>query len=669
MNREDAVPLVTTIREKCRVCYTCVRECPAKAIRIEGGQAEVISGRCIGCGNCVRVCSQHAKKVAGSIEDVNALLDSGKRVSACLAPSFPAEFTDIDYRNLVGMIRSLGFHLVNEVAFGADLVAARYRKLLEEDRKNRFIATSCPGIVEYVCRYHPDLISFLAPIVSPMLATARALKTLYGKDLKVVFIGPCIAKKAERDSGKEEVEIDAVLTFIELRQMLQDRGIEAQGASLSEFDPPHSRYGALFPVTRGMLQAAGISDDLMPGNVLAADGRTDFVEAIREFESGDLDVKLLEVLCCSGCIMGPGISNGTPLFSRRSRVLNHVRRRLALLPEAPWREQIALLADLDLSRTFVINDQRVPEPSDEDIRNVLGRMGKTSQSDELNCGACGYDTCRDHAVAICSGAAESEMCLPYAIEQLRKTLEELASSHQQLELVQEALVQSEKLASMGQLAAGIAHEINNPLGIVLMYAHLMLEEYRSNLKLSQDLNMIAEQTDRCKKIVSGLLDFARQNKVTRQPTDLCGLIERVLKSLCVPANVKIEIFHHTKDPIAEVDADQVAQVLVNLIVNAIEAMPEGGRLTLTTRDKDRDHICFAVNDTGSGIDPENLSKIFEPFFTTKKLGKGTGLGLAVAYGIVKMHRGEITVKSSTDPKKGPRGTSFCVTLPRQEQLN
>ncbi|RJQ51471.1 MAG: 4Fe-4S dicluster domain-containing protein [Desulfobacteraceae bacterium] len=247
MNREDAAPLVTTIREKCRVCYTCVRECPAKAIRIEGGQAEVISGRCIGCGNCVRVCSQHAKRVAGSIEDVNALLDSGKRVSACLAPSFPAEFTDIDYRNLVGMIRSLGFHLVNEVAFGADLVAARYRKLLEEDRKNRFIATSCPGIVEYVCRYHPDLISFLAPIVSPMLATARALKTLYGKDLKVVFIGPCIAKKAERDSGKKEVEIDAVLTFIELRQMLQDRGIEAQRASLSEFDPPHSRYGAPHP--------------------------------------------------------------------------------------------------------------------------------------------------------------------------------------------------------------------------------------------------------------------------------------------------------------------------------------------------------------------------------------------------------------------------------------
>jgi len=197
--------LVLTIPEKCRVCYTCVRECPAKAIRIRGGQAEVIPERCIGCGNCVRVCSQHAKRVHDGIGPTNRLLASGRSVVACLAPSFPAEFGHVDYesiegvnhRRLVGMIRKLGFSRVVEVAYGADLVAARYRELLEKHPDQRYIATTCPAIILYVEKYHTDLVPFLAPVVSPMIATARTVHELYGKDNHIVFIGPCIAKMAE----------------------------------------------------------------------------------------------------------------------------------------------------------------------------------------------------------------------------------------------------------------------------------------------------------------------------------------------------------------------------------------------------------------------------------------------------------------------------------------
>ena len=168
MSEKNKLSLVSTIRERCRVCYTCVRECPAKAIRISSGQAEVIDARCIGCGNCVRVCSQGAKRVLDSVDDVRALLAGPEPVAACLAPSFPAEFTEMTTDQLVGMVRKLGFDSVHEVGFGADLVAARYKELLDEHPDRRYIATTCPAITSYVERFHPDLVSHLAPVVSPI---------------------------------------------------------------------------------------------------------------------------------------------------------------------------------------------------------------------------------------------------------------------------------------------------------------------------------------------------------------------------------------------------------------------------------------------------------------------------------------------------------------------
>ena len=252
------IPLVKTIKERCRVCYTCVRECPAKAIRIADGQAEVLPERCIGCGNCVRVCSQHAKAILDSIDRVEELLAGPAQVAACLAPSFPAEFTDRDPEVLVGMIRQLGFALVTEVAFGADLVAEEYRKLLARTNGERFVATSCPAIVSYVERYYPALLPRLAPIVSPMIAMARVLHRLHGEGMRVVFVGPCLAKKGEAASELVRGEVDAVLTFAELREMFARASLTPVAAAASDFDPPHPGAGALFPITRGLLQAAGI---------------------------------------------------------------------------------------------------------------------------------------------------------------------------------------------------------------------------------------------------------------------------------------------------------------------------------------------------------------------------------------------------------------------------
>ncbi|HNZ19433.1 MAG TPA: [Fe-Fe] hydrogenase large subunit C-terminal domain-containing protein [Candidatus Hydrogenedentes bacterium] len=660
------IPLVTTIKERCRVCFTCVRECPAKAIRIVEGQADVICNRCIGCGNCVRVCSQNAKRVLDSTAEVEALLAGDSKVAALLAPSFPVEFDDCDYERVVGMLRALGFDYVTEVAFGADLVADRYRKLVESTRDKRFVATTCPSIVAYVQRYQPELVKSLAPIVSPMVAMARVLHQRHGQDLKVVFIGPCIAKKGEAASDELPDDVQSVLTFAELQAMLTARNITPESVEPSDFDPPHARYGGLFPVSRGLLQAANISEDLVEGNVAVADGRVDFPEAISEFAAGFFEVRLLETLACKGCIMGPGTTNQDPQYVRRCRVSSYVRRRMQKVVEAQWSAAMQEFSALDLSRTYRPDDQRIAVPSEDQIREIMERMGKFSPGDELNCGACGYETCREHAIAIYKGLAETAMCLPYTIDQLATTIQDLNESNEQLAEARSALVQSEKLASMGQLAAGIAHELNNPLGIVLMYAHILKDEFGQHLQMQEDLKMISEHADRCKKIVAGLLHFARQNKVLLESVDVGEVIERVLRANTVPENVQVRFENETRDPMADIDRDQMTQVLTNLIGNALAAMPDGGVLTVRlTGDEDR--ITFRIIDTGTGIKKENLSRIFDPFFTTKQLGVGTGLGLAVTYGIVKMHRGDIRVESNPDPAKGPTGTAFTISLPRHGQ--
>lgn len=660
----QSVCFVQTIRERCRVCYTCVRECPAKAIGISDGQAHVIPERCIGCGNCARVCSQGAKRVLDGTRNVSELLRAGGPVAAIIAPSFPAEFEECTYGQVVGMVRALGFRYVHEVGFGADLVALRYRKLLAGDDKTKYIATTCPAIVGYVERYYPQLVPQLAPIVSPMVAMARVLRRLYGPEIPIVFIGPCIAKKGEAASENIRGEVSEALTFAELRQMLRDAGVHPDQVKPDAFDPPWSGPGGLFPISRGLLQAAEIREDLMDGEVVATDGRTSFVEAIQAVASNSLDARLLEILCCNGCVMGAGMTAHTTLFRRRSLVGRYVRQHWEESRRKQWESDIERFSDIDLSRDFSVYDQRIAQPSREEISSILSRMGKKTPEDELNCGACGYDTCVEHAIAIHFHLAETEMCLPYTIEKLRDTVKQLAVSHQQLVSTQEALMHSERLASMGQLAAGVAHEVNNPLGIVLMHAYMLLEQADKYPEFKEDLEMITEQADRCKKIVVRLLHFARQNKAVFRMVDLYKLIQRAVKAYPFPPGVTPIVECHTENAKADLDPDQINQVLTNLFSNACDAMPEGGTLTVSINGNESS-IWFTIQDTGIGISKENQPKVFEPFFTTKQIGKGTGLGLAVTYGIVKMHRGDITMKSNNDPTAGPTGTQFTVKLPRK----
>ncbi len=657
-DEQKDIKLVYTQMERCRRCYTCVRECPAKAIRIEGGQAEVIQERCIACGNCVKVCSQDAKVFHRDTEALDHLLKSDQEVAAIIAPAFPAEFMTLPkHQTFVGMIRGLGFDYVNEVAFGADLIANKFKELIEKKGHRKYISADCPAIVSFIEKYHPHLVQFLAPIVSPMVATARVLRKKHGNHLKVVFVGPCIAKK------NESSEIDMAITFRELREMLEHKMVTPGNTTPSGFDPPLSGKGAIFPVSRGLIQAVNLDDDVSRGDIIVAEGRENFQEAIREFESGLIRQEHLELLCCEGCIMGAGMTSSVNRYAKRSFIKNYVKSKLNLINTKQWEKEMEEYLKLDLSLNFKENDQRLALPSRENIQNALKNMGKYDPKDHLNCGACGYDTCEEHAIAICKGLAETEMCLPHTIESLHNSVEKLNVSNQKLESTRQALKQSEKMASMGQLSAGIAHELNNPLGVVIMYANILLEEMAQKEDVSEDLKLIVEQADRCKRIVSGLLNFARKNQVSYTEVNVEELARQSIQSIIVPQNVKAIIECNTSNKEAELDEEQMLQVLSNLSKNAIEAMPDGGKLTIRI-EEDKDHVVFLVIDTGEGIPPENMDKIFEPFFTTKGIGKGTGLGLATIYGIAKMHNGQITVESNSLPEKGPTGTTFKVRLPR-----
>ncbi|MFO7617093.1 MAG: [Fe-Fe] hydrogenase large subunit C-terminal domain-containing protein [Bacteroidales bacterium] len=649
--------LVTTIPDRCRVCYTCVRECPAKAIRIINGQAEVMHERCIGCGNCVKVCSQNAKSYLNLENEVLELLRNERKTAALLAPSFPAEFADhFSPGILIGMIRALGFDYVCEVAFGADLVANEFNKIISDESHAPVISSDCPAVVYFVRHYHPELVPYLARVASPMMATSRVVKKRYGESVRTVFIGPCISKKAE------SAEVDQVITFQELRHLFLTCSISPDQVKESDFDPPLASRGMIFPVKRGLLQTLNIPEDLFDGNVLVAEGRVNFPAAIAEFEKGVIDDQHLQLLCCDGCLMGPGMSPNGKHYARRAMIGDYVRSRIHQRDHEVWVREMEEFSGLDLTRQFDPMDRRLELPSPETISKVLASMGKYTPQDHLNCGACGYDSCENHAIAIAQGLAEEDMCLPFTIEKMHSSIQELNLSNEKLAKVQQALRHSEKLAHMGQLSAGIAHELNNPLGVVIMYANILLDDCQDE-QMEQDLKLIAAQADRCKKIVGNLLNFARKNQVRLQEVELPELAQSSLAGVVIPPGIKAVIENRMSNLTARLDEEQMTQVLGNLIKNAVEAMPLGGNLQIRLEEEGND-VVVSVKDTGTGIHPDDMDKIFTPFFTTKEIGKGTGLGLATSYGIVKMHKGRIEVDSNDDPATGPTGTCVRIIIPR-----
>jgi signal transduction histidine kinase/ferredoxin len=650
---------VFTAGEACRKCYSCVRSCPTKAIVVHAGQADVDPDRCISCGQCVLMCSQSAKRVRSSLADVRGLLASGRACHAMIAPSFPAAFIDLEPGRLAGAVAACGFQSVHEVAFGADLVSYEFhRRYAAIGPESPFvISTPCPAVVSCVEKIHPELVPYLAGICSPMEAMGRAIRRIAGPgDPAVVFVGPCVGKK---DEARRTTTVDAVLTFDELAELFAACGVDPASASPRPFDPPTAGLGRIYPVTGGLLKSADIANDVLESPVLVAEGADRVMELLDVLgrlvrEGRPVRTRLFDLLFCDGCIAGPAMPNDLSFYERKKYVVAYLDREPRYLSRDEWAAANARWLDLDLSAAFAPAPAAEPEVPEEAIRAILARTGKVRPEDELNCRACGYASCRDKAIAVHRGVAEVEMCLPYLISRLEEAINSIKEN-------QDRLIQAEKLASMGQMAAGIAHEINNPLGVVLMYAHLLREELGegSPPKAREDVERITREAMRTRTIVQGILNFAREEKVDRRPTDINALLGECLagaRSLDPEGRIRVETDLDTAMPTYRVDPRQLRQVFDNVVRNAIEAMSGGGTLGVVSRGL-AGAFSVQVTDTGPGISEDLLPKLFTPFVTTKPVGRGTGLGLSVCYGIVKMHGGSIAASN-----RPGGGASFEVVI-------
>lgn len=651
--------IVSTITDRCKRCYSCIRECPAAAIRVVDAQAKVIEERCIACGHCVKVCSQDAKQIFSELEEVYSLLQANK-VVAIIAPSFAASFPK-EYRKIPTALRKLGFIQVIETAFGADLIANDYMEVIKSDSNKTLISSACPAVVSFIQKYYVDLVPNLAQVVSPMIALGRYLKKDLGEEVKIVFVGPCVAKKHEAQDEEVAGVIDAVLTFTELKRMFDVEDIVLSDLEDSDFDGPHAMMGKAYPLAGGLLKTTDVSDDILEKDIIVVEGKRKVVDIIEEIANNHINAKFTDILFCEGCISGPAIDTELNYYARREKVINYINEKINNVDKRVWKSNLYNARKLNLHRTFKIDNQRRPYPTEEKIKEILAQTKKYSVKDELNCGACGYPTCREYAVAIAKDLAEKEMCLPYLLDELKVAYDSLSNTEEQLRV-------AEKLASIGQLAAGVAHEINNPLGTILLYASMLkrdLEKIYNDDQRSEDLELIVDEANRCKNIVSNLLNFARQGKLNLKEFDITETIREVLKPFTVnPVYRQVEFKYQITENNYKItgDEDQLKQVFINIIKNACDALTDSSKKELNVYlSIDRNNVKVEIADSGNGIAKENQGKVFTPFFTTKSMGKGTGLGLAISYGIIKMHKGNITFTSEIG-----KGTTFKVVLPKNQ---
>jgi iron only hydrogenase large subunit-like protein len=503
------MPLIMTNKDKCNLSYTCIRVCPAKAIKIENDHANIIGNRCIGCGNCVTVCAQDAIEYRKSEDIVKQLLGGIDPVVAICDPSISGEFDDIlDYRHFVGMIRALGFDYVVEAAFGADLVAYKYKELFDNFHGKYYISTKCPALVNQIENFHPDLVDNLAPIVPPGVAMAKVVRKKYGPNVKIVSLSPCVASKNDvKAFNNSDGNIHAVLSFVELRKLFKERDITENSVEYSEFDPPFARLGGLFPISHGLFQAADINISMLNGGIISTEGRNNFLRAINEFKTHQNLNQHLDLFYCEGCIMGPGTSPVGRKFSRRSQVIRYVRKRLKSLDEGQWKQEIEEYKDLDLTRGFLSRGMSLPEPSETEVMEVLKEMGKEKIEDQLGCGACGYESCREFAIAKCQGLANYEMCSSYTIKNMNSYIKELNSANAKLSETKTALKESERIANEERRLAQEASETVSamlqklPSGVVIVDENLKIIESNKSF-----VDLLGEETRMLNEIIPGLVD-------------------------------------------------------------------------------------------------------------------------------------------------------------------
>ena len=390
---------LTLKKSNCKNCYKCIRHCPVKSIRFSGNQAHIIGNECILCGQCFVVCPQNAKEISSETEKVRVLIQSGAPVVVSLAPSFIANYENVGINGMSEALKKLGFAEVEETAIGATIVKKEYERMLSEEKRDIVISSCCHSINLLIQKYFPDSLRYLANILSPMQAHARDIKERV-PNAKVVFIGPCVAKKDE--AAYYDGLVDAVLTYEELAEWLKAEKIELK----SNMDDTEKSRARFFPTTGGILKTM---EQLPEYTYLAIDGVENCIAALKDIESGKIHNCFIEMSSCVGsCIGGPVMEKYHRLPVKDYAAVAKYAGKKDFDVNMP--DRVSLLKSMT-----AIGRNSVP-PTEQEIEEILKKMGKFKKEDELNCGSCGYDTCREKAAAIFEGKAEISMCLPFLKE-------------------------------------------------------------------------------------------------------------------------------------------------------------------------------------------------------------------------------------------------------------
>jgi len=428
---------IKTIASRCRKCYACVRGCPTKAIGIRKDCAVVLHQRCIGCGKCIQACSQGAKVIADAIGATETLLRDTTPVVAVLGCSYPAFFYDLEPGQLATALRQLGFKDVLEGAAGVELIAPEYRALLSRDNSEPMISSHCPAVVDLIERHYPQLLNNLVPVVSPMVAIGRYIKSCHDSPVRVVYISSCIGGKFEIEDEQVAGAIDTVLTYKELKKILEKKAIDPRRLAPEPLNGNSTLNGRSFSIAGGPFHIFGIGHDGLDPQFVSTVGEEATMEVIRDIAARRIAPRYVDVRFCNGgCIGGPGRTNRLTAFSKRNLIIEYRKKQIPYVSSAKYTSGSGRVF---LDRGFVDRQLQMGTPSDDAIKRILHETDKFTASDELNCGSCGYRTCREHAVAVFQGLAESGMCHPYSQKRL-------AEDHSRLErkydLTRRALDQS-----------------------------------------------------------------------------------------------------------------------------------------------------------------------------------------------------------------------------------
>jgi len=682
--------VVYTDTDKCEACSACLRVCRTKSIMIKGGKSKIIEESCINCGACIKVCSRGAKKYQSGIISLDKILEKGKG-AFILAPSYVIILKKYSCspEQFCTALRKLGFSLVYEASFGADVVTKVYLNYITDLLKTKgrenvhIISSPCPSLMNFMEKHTPALLDEFAPIMSPMAAQAVLVKRWNNDQVNIVGASPCTAKKSEL--------------------LDQGMGLYEQELTFEEFDGIQALYGAGFPVSGGLTKALEpfsgeygfnlLSDDYLI--IEGEDRSTNFLKQMASLKTRGVGLSgyplLMDILYCEGCIMGKSMGVEGDYWENRRIITDYTKRRFVKLKneskecqgysilvkntvEAPvFQEWLAIVEHLIKENKFSAawNNLQYHKktPTEEELRAILESDGKHSQEDELNCGACGYETCRERAIAVVNGENQPGGCIVHVKYEAKISLEE-NKRLQELDLLKSDFLST------------VSHELRTPLTSVLGFSKIIqkrLEDVvfpqvktddkkvnRTIRQISDNVNIIISESHRLTNLINDVLDLSKMEagKIDwkMESLSLEEVIERATAATSSLYEQKgLELIKEIKElPPIQGDKDRLIQTVINLISNAVKFTDQG---SITCRAQATgNEIIVSIIDTGLGIAQEDLSKVFEKF---KQVGdtltdkpKGTGLGLPICRQIVEQHNGHIWVESEIG-----KGSTFSFAIP------